>query len=88
MNPHPNDFVEKSTMERLFSIGNEAFEYYPYFQKRTHRYASQNRSSIKCVDLKETYIKFLMYLISSAAENDPKNKIAYAYYLILQDRLI
>lgn len=74
-------------MERLFSIGNEPFEYYPYFQKRTHRYASQNRSSIKCVDLKETYIKFLMYLVASGTENDLDNKITYAYYLILQDRL-
>ena len=77
-----------SQYERSHSIGDEAFEYYPYFQKRTHRYANQNRSAIKNADLKETYVNFLIAITISSSYSSPHHKLAHAYYLILQDRLV
>ena len=77
-----------SQYERLHSIGDEPFEYYPYFQKRTHRYANQNRSAIKNADLKETYVNFLIAMAITSHYSNPHHKLAHAYYLILQDRLI
>lgn len=39
------------------------------------------------MDLKETYIRFLIYVAACSDYKDPNNKLAHAYYLILQDRL-
>lgn len=62
------------------------FEYFPYYSSRTHQFANENKSTIRNVQFKENYIKFLLHSVISIREK-PAFYASYAYYLILQDRL-
>lgn len=83
-----NSSPSELNYKRCHSIGAQPFEYHPYFQKRTHRYANQNRSAIKNADLKETYINFLLTMTITSHYSQVQHKLTHAYYLILQDRLL
>ena len=62
------------------------FEYFPYYSSRTHQFANEAKSTIRNKQFKETYIKFLVTSLLGV-KNQSAFILAFAYYLILQDRL-
>ena len=64
----------------------DVFEYFPYYSTRTHQFANETKSTIRNVQFKETYVKFLATSVVNC--KDPSSfSVSFAYYLILQDRL-
>jgi hypothetical protein len=61
-------------------------DYHPIINARVHRLGQENNLTILNKELKETYGKFLVYLIS-LNKIDSKCWLRLSYYLILQDRL-
>ena len=62
------------------------FEYYPYYSTRTHKFLNENKTTIRNVEFKQTYFKFL--LDSFVDKNyESSFKLSLAYYLLLQDRI-
>lgn len=62
------------------------FEYFPYYSSRTHKFANESKSTIRNVQLKETYSKFL-YLSVLKNQFNSSLKLSFVYYLLLQDRI-
>lgn len=60
------------------------YEYFPYYCNRSHQFANEAKSTIRNIELKETYIKFLVGSVAGLRQKD--FEVAFAYYLILQDR--
>ena len=62
------------------------FEYHPFYSSRTHMFSNQNKSKIKNVQLRNSYLKLLFM---GVLNNDcsPRFKITFVYYLLLQDRV-
>jgi hypothetical protein len=70
----------------LESLESKMFEYFPYYSTRTHQFANESKSTIRNVQFKETYLQFLVNSVVNTQE--PSSfAVAFAYYLILQDRL-
>lgn len=62
------------------------FEYYPYYSSRAHLFASESKSTIRNVEFKETYTKFLLQS-ALGIQNKGEYILGSSYYLILQDRV-
>lgn len=77
---------EMVRMDSNNQLNAEMFEYFPYYSTRTHQFANETKSTIRNVQFKETYIKFLVSSVVSI--NEPSSfAVSFAYCLILQDRL-
>jgi hypothetical protein len=63
------------------------FEYYPYYSSRVHKFANENKSTIRVKEFRETYSQFLLSTIFDQKIEDQEVKLALIYYLILQDRI-
>ena len=75
------DIVALSDTETLFP---SVFEYFPYYCNRSHQFANEAKSTIRNMQLKETYTKFLVGSTAGLRQKD--FEVAFAYFLILQDR--
>ena len=62
------------------------FEYYPYYSTRTHKFLNESKTTIRNVEFKQTYFKFLF---EGIIRDDMTSsfKLALTYYLLLQDRI-
>lgn len=75
------EIVALNDSEALFP---SVFEYFPYYCNRSHQFANEAKSTIRNVQLKETYTRFL---VGSAVGLRQKDfEVAFAYFLTLQDR--
>lgn len=64
------------------------FDYYPIFNARVHKLGREAIGTILNNEFKETYQKFIVYLLKLRTEEiDAKCWIRLCYYLILQDRI-
>lgn len=75
------EIMALSDSEALFP---SVFEYFPYYCNRSHQFANEARSTIRNVQLKETYTRFLVGSAVGLRQED--FEVAFAYFLILQDR--
>ena len=73
-------------MNSSSKIDTSVFEYFPYYSSRTHQFANESKSTIRNVQLKETYLRFLVTAIIGEQRAEDQD-VVLAYYLILQDRL-
>jgi hypothetical protein len=74
---------QKSSSQTTFAP--VCFEYFPYYSSRTHQFANESKSTIRNVQFKETYLRFLVGSIVGLRQES--FEVSYCYYLILQDRL-
>ena len=62
------------------------YDYHPFINARVHKLGKEDSLSIMNVELKETYEKFIVYLIKQK-EVSSKDWLRLCYYLIIQDRI-
>lgn len=62
------------------------FEYHPYYSNRAHKYLNENKTTIKNLQFKKNYFKFLF--IGILTNNfSTEFKLGLVYYFLLQDRI-
>lgn len=79
------EIISQRSSEGASALFPVSFEYFPYYSSRTHQFANESKSTIRNVQLKETYLKFLLGSVIGLREES--FEVSYCYYLILQDRL-
>jgi hypothetical protein len=77
------EFISQNSNQTAFNP--ISFEYFPYYSSRTHQFANESKSTIRNVQFKETYLRFLIG--STVGLKQESFEVSYCYYLILQDRL-
>lgn len=77
------EFISQNSNQTTFTP--ISFEYFPYYSSRTHQFANESKSTIRNVQFKETYLRFLIG--STVGLKQESFEVSYCYYLILQDRL-
>ena len=70
----------------LHSFPVPIFEYFPYYSSRCHKFIDDSKSTIRNVQFKQTYQTFLFSALVEQCYNSSE-KLAFAYYLLLQDRI-
>ena len=70
------------TLQRKLPI----FEYHPYYSNRVHKFLNENKSTIKNTQFKNNYYG-LMFIALLNNDFSTPFKLAFVYYLLLQDRL-
>jgi hypothetical protein len=63
------------------------FEYYPYYSRRAHKFADENKSTIRVQEFRENYARFLFNGIFTSSTKHPHYALTFIYYLLLQDRI-
>jgi hypothetical protein len=81
-----------STIQEITPIAQKVeeelpiFEYFPYYSSRVHMFLNENKSKIRNVQFKNSYLN-LLFLTILNNENSSRFKITLVYYLLLQDRI-
>jgi hypothetical protein len=57
------EYIEANRGEKLRTADVPLFEYFPYFSRRTHKFSDENKSTIRNVQFKETYNRFLVNIL-------------------------
>ena len=82
------EYVENNATQLDDStLGLPIFEYYPYYSRRAHKFADENKSTIRVKEFRENYAKFLFNGIFNNSTKEPYFVLTHIYYLILQDRI-
>ncbi len=64
----------------------QLFEYHPLLTSRCHNFMNEKKSKILNREFKQTYEKFLRFLVE-VAQPSPAHLLAWSYYLLLQERI-
>lgn len=57
-----------TALESLSEFSIPIFEYFPYFSSRTHKFLNESKSTIRNVEFKNTYHKFIISMVYMGVE--------------------